>query len=130
MRGSQGQKIPEKSRFFAMRPASICSGVLKFHKKYSLPSSQSLIFRGLARGCTPLNAYEYSLIEIYSIKDLSEILNVFSPLTLFCQIGMLLQGLAPAYFFVLLLTSKSVVRIAHATSLPGTALSKCSRTWA
>lgn len=57
VRRIQEQKIPRKSWFFAMRPSWICSGVPKFHKKYSLPSSQSLIFRGLARGYTPLNAY-------------------------------------------------------------------------
>jgi hypothetical protein len=37
LRGSQGQKNPEKAGFFAMPSSSMCSGVLKFNKKFSLP---------------------------------------------------------------------------------------------
>jgi transposase len=57
VRGSQGRRNLEKAGFFALRSSSTCSGILKFHKKYSLPYSQRLIFRGLARGYPPLNAY-------------------------------------------------------------------------
>src|SRR5436190_23934664 len=58
VRRSQGQKYLEKAGFFALRPSSISSEMIEFHKKYSLPSSQRLIFRGLARGYLPLNAYK------------------------------------------------------------------------
>ena len=40
-----------------MRPVPMYSEMRKFHKKYALPSSQKPIFRGLARGYPPLNAY-------------------------------------------------------------------------
>jgi hypothetical protein len=46
VRGSQEQKIPEKSRFFAMRPSSICSGVPEFHKKCSPPIRKGRFFAG------------------------------------------------------------------------------------
>src|SRR5436190_14227003 len=59
VRRSQGQKYLEKAGFFALRPSSISSEMIEFHKKYSLPSSQRLIFRGLARGYLPLNAYDF-----------------------------------------------------------------------
>ena len=69
VRGSQGQKYLEKAGFFASRLSSICSEMLEFHKKYSLPSSQRLIFRGLARGFPPPERLRHVLHRFFQWSE-------------------------------------------------------------